>query len=87
MNAIAEQIKPETLALIEKRAKTFGMSVDEYLKSILPSGENDLSLKPEGNDADFETDMDEFAGETGKSYQGNYSREDIYFDHKNVKKI
>src|SRR5687768_18303988 len=84
MNAITEQIKPETLALIEQRAKTFGMSVDEYLESILPRGENDLSLKPEENEADFETDMNEFAEETDKSYKGNYSCEDIYFDRKAI---
>ncbi len=47
MNTTLEQIKSETLEIIEKQAKTFGMSVDEYLKSILPKGENNISLDAE----------------------------------------
>ncbi|CAN5616862.1 hypothetical protein BH20ACI4_BH20ACI4_05200 [soil metagenome] len=83
MNTTVEQIKPETLDLLEKQAKTFGMSVDEYLKSILPKGENDLSLKAKKSDAEFEKDMQEFAENTENQteYNGTYSREDIYFDH------
>lgn len=82
MNTIAEQIKTETLALLEKQAETFGMSVDEYLKSILPNGENDLSLNADLA-AEFEMDMKEFAetSEIRREYDGTYSREDVYFDH------
>lgn len=83
MNTTIEQIKPDTLALIQKQAQTFGLSVDEYLKSILPKGENDLSLDAEKSDDEFESDMREFAEETENQtdYNGTYSREDLYFDH------
>ncbi len=83
MNTTVEQIKADTLELLERQAKTFGMSVDEYLKSILPKGENDLSLEAEKDNAEFENDMQEFAEDIEKNtqYKGTYSREDIYFDH------
>lgn len=79
----AQQIKPETLAIIQRQAKAFGLSVDEYLRSLLPPNENDLSLKSGLNDEEFEADMLAFAEgtENHSSYQGAYSREDIYFDH------
>jgi hypothetical protein len=50
MNATLEQIKPETLEILEKQAKIFGLSVDEYLRSLLPKTEQDLSLKGDTND-------------------------------------
>lgn len=83
MNSTAEQIKSETLELIEKQAKTFGMSIDEFLKSILLNPGNDLSLEAGGNDLDFENDMNEFAEsiENQSEYNGTYSRDDLYFDH------
>jgi hypothetical protein len=36
MSAILEDIKPETAAKIAAQAKTRGLSVDEYLRSLLP---------------------------------------------------
>ena len=36
MNQSFEQIKPETIALIESQAKQAGLSVDEYLRSLIP---------------------------------------------------
>jgi hypothetical protein len=83
MNTTVEQIKPETLALIERQAKAWGMSVDEYLKSILPNGESNLSLKSHKGVEEFEVDMKDFAelAEDQSDYKGTYSREDIYFDH------
>lgn len=41
------QIKPETLVLLEKNAERFGLSVDEYLRSLLPKEEKELALKGE----------------------------------------
>ncbi|MGI8543872.1 MAG: hypothetical protein ACR2MD_10405 [Aridibacter sp.] len=83
MKTTVEQIKADTLELLERQAKTFGMSIDEYLKSILPKGENDMSLEAEKDDAEFESDMQEYAEsfENQTEYNGTYSREDIYFDH------
>jgi hypothetical protein len=82
MNATLEQIKPETLEILEKQAKIFGLSVDEYLRSLLPKTEQDLSLKGDTNE-EFEVDMISFAEGTEnlQNYNGTYSREDIYFDH------
>jgi hypothetical protein len=77
MSLIIGQIKSETLELIEKQAEIFGLSVDDYLRSLLPKDENNLALKDEQT---FESDMLEFAENT-ENYQGSYSREDIYFDH------
>lgn len=80
MSVRTEQIKPETIALIERQAEIFGLSVDDYLQSLLPQNENDLALKNDLHNHDFEADMLEFAEDT-ETYQGSYSREDIYFVH------
>jgi len=45
MNTTLEQVKPETLAIIEANAERFGLSVDDYLRSLLPSNEKELALK------------------------------------------
>jgi hypothetical protein len=50
MNATLEQIKPETLELLEKQAAKFELSVDDYLRRLLPHGENELALKAETSD-------------------------------------
>ncbi len=47
MNLTFEQVKPETLAVIKANAKRFGLSVDDYLQSILPQKEQNLALKAE----------------------------------------
>lgn len=79
MNARIEKIKPETLAMIEKQANRSGLSVDDYLRSLLPKTEKELPLE----NGDFESDMIAFAEGTENlsGYNGTYSREDIYFDH------
>ena len=81
MSANLEQIKPETLAILERQAKIFGLSIDEYLRSLLPKTEKELPLAA-GND-EFEADMIAFAEGTEplSGYNSSYSREDIYFDH------
>jgi hypothetical protein len=37
MHRILEQIKPETARLLEAQAQTLGLSVDEYLRMLLPA--------------------------------------------------
>ena len=81
MNTILKQISPQTIALLEENSKRMGISIDEYLQSILPKNEKDLGLKMEVSEAEFESDMNTLAEENLNSYQGSYSREDIYFDH------
>ena len=83
MSTTLEQVKPETLARLESRARRGGLSVDDYLLSLLPPDEMDMSLRADARDDEFEADMVTFADETDRSngYNGTYSREDIYFDH------
>ncbi|MFN0140275.1 MAG: hypothetical protein ACKVQW_09335 [Pyrinomonadaceae bacterium] len=83
MNTTHEQIKPETLALIEKQAEYLGLSADEYLRRLLPAAEQELALRSDASDDEFENDMTAFAEGTEDlpSYNGTYSREDIYVDH------
>jgi anti-sigma-K factor RskA len=83
MKSVTEHIKPETLALIRSQARRTGISVDEYVRGLLPGDEKELALRPTDADDDFETDMAAFA-ENKKDfskYNGTYSRKDIYADH------
>lgn len=75
-----EEIKSETLEILEKQANLFGLSVDDYLRSLLPKTERELPLS---SGDEFESDMNAFAEGTENlsAYNGTYSREDIYFDH------
>lgn len=83
MSSTIKKIKPETLARIEKQAAIFGLSIDDYLQRLLPKTEENLALKSEIDDAEFENDMLAFGEETDNPhiYDGTYSREDIYFEH------
>lgn len=49
MNTAIDQIKPETLELIEAQAEALGLSVDEYLRRLLPRHEKELALKADEN--------------------------------------
>jgi len=83
MSIRIKQVKATTLARLESRARLTGLSVDDYLLSLLPAEEKDMSLRADNGDDDFEVDMLTFAEEKNISsgYNGTYSREDIYFDH------
>jgi hypothetical protein len=45
MSSILDEIKPETAELIAAEARARGLSVDDYLKSLLP-GKNGEGEKP-----------------------------------------
>lgn len=47
MNATIDKIKAETLALIERQAQELGISIDEYLRRLVPGHEKELALKAE----------------------------------------
>ncbi len=83
MNIVLDSIKPETLAFLESEAKRLRMSVDEYLRRLLPIDERELALRADVADDEFERDMEVFAERTTPqhTYTGTYSREDIYSDH------
>ncbi len=80
MCAVMEKaLSPEIIALLETYARHSGMSVDDYVRSLLPS-ETDLGLAANG---DFDSDMESFAdaSEPITPYDGSYSRDDIYAQH------
>ncbi len=80
MNTIAEEISLETIGRIKERALDMGLSADAYVRSILPAENTD---RENTTWEEFASDMEEFGEDltwTG-SFNGSYSREDIYFDH------
>ena len=40
MHRILEQIKPETARLLEAQAQALGLSVDDYLRMLLPANDH-----------------------------------------------
>ncbi|MGH9948424.1 MAG: hypothetical protein ACRD6X_14695 [Pyrinomonadaceae bacterium] len=83
MNVSSENIAPETLATISDQAKIRGLSIDEYLRELIPQTVGETASKARFSDAEFELDMVSFAEESGHgtTYSGGYSRKDIYSDH------
>lgn len=78
------EIKPETAELLARQAKARGLSVSDYVKSLLDMVEQaPLAVPDPGSDVDFDGAMEVFANGTEHlpPYSGTYSREDIYFDH------
>lgn len=59
MNSTIEQVRPETLAIIEANAERIGLSVDEYLRSLLPESEQELALKSGGGESSNENESAE----------------------------
>lgn len=83
MNQTLKEIRPETIALIVSQANAMGVSVDQYLRSLLPDDELELGLKADASNDEFESDMSAFAETFDQplQYDDTYSREDIYSDH------
>jgi hypothetical protein len=46
MNRILEQIKPETAELLASQARALGLSVDDYLRTLLPPVNGQGDEKP-----------------------------------------
>jgi hypothetical protein len=46
MNRILEQIKPETAELLAAQARALGLSVDDYLRTLLPPTNGQGDEKP-----------------------------------------
>lgn len=55
MSQTVEQISPETLAMIESQARLAGLSVDDYLKSLMPHGIGDGNGHENGQRPLYET--------------------------------
>jgi len=81
MSSVLEEIKPETADLISEQAKAQRLSVDEYLNDLLSSAQASRS-RPMSL-AEIDQILNELSEGTGglPPLPGNFSREDIYFDH------
>jgi len=83
------EVQPETAARISELALRQGVSVDAYLLSLIGRSKDEPILMeiPDTRRLSLEEIdwfFDEIArhpSEADSSYQGTYSREDIYFDH------
>ena len=56
MSSILDQIKPDTAEMIAAEAQAHGVSVDEYLKSLLPQP-NGIDLRTRGIDENQAADL------------------------------
>lgn len=56
MSSILDQIKPETAETIAAEARARGLSVDEYLRSLLPRS-NEINLRARGIDENQAADL------------------------------
>jgi len=81
MSSVLE-VSQETAVLIESYARHAGVSVEEYIRALMPSS-GDLGLRANDIEADFDVDMASLADDSAQdfAYSGSYSREDIYADH------
>ena len=50
MSKTIEKVSHETLVMIESQAKLNGLSVDDYLKSLMPNGNGDGNMNENGED-------------------------------------
>jgi hypothetical protein len=73
MSAI--EIRPETAEMLAAQAKAQGLSVDEYLKTLLGIAQ---SAEEPALD-EFMTAMESLAEEDVEPLPRDFSREDIYF--------
>lgn len=72
------EIKPDTAEMIAAHASAHGLSVDEYLKSLLGM-ENGTGATAETTLNDFMAAMESLAEDDIKPLARDFSREDIYF--------
>ena len=71
----ALEIRPETAEMLAAQAKAQGLSVDEYLKTLLGIAQ---SAEEPALD-EFMTAMESLAEEDVEPLPRDFSREDIYF--------
>lgn len=80
MNPVLEEIKPETAERLLAQARAQGLSVDEYLRTLLPNGSKhpgQMSLQ----------EIDQVLNELSEGTENlpplpeDFSRKDIYSDH------
>ncbi len=86
MSQVLEEIKPETAEKLAAEAEARGLSIDEYLKSLLPPESNPQNGGKRPNEmsvAEINRVLDELSEGTEHlpPLPSNFSREDIYSDH------
>ena len=82
MDPRLEQLKPETIDKLAKKAQGEGFSLDAYLNTLLGLL-NDGTALSELSEAEFEAVLDEFSrgSEHLPPLPPDFSRADIYSDH------
>jgi hypothetical protein len=73
---ISIEIRPETAEILAAQAKAQGLSVDEYLKTLL--GVSQSAEEPALDE--FMTAMESLAEEDVEALPRDFSREDIYLN-------
>lgn len=73
------EIQPETAETLAAQAQERGLSIDEYLKSLLglPNGNESVSAPEE-----FKAAMESLAEQDVKPLPRDFSRDDIYFSER-----
>lgn len=71
----ALEIRPETAQMLAAQARALGLSVDEYLKTLL--GLTQTAKEPALDE--FMTAMESLAEEDVEPLPRHFSREDIYY--------
>ena len=88
MNKVLDQVKPETLVIIETNANRFGLSVDDYLRSLLPAEEKELALKADAEQSEESTEDREIKRQKSigwiKSYREEYGGKYVALDGDNL---
>jgi hypothetical protein len=82
MDPRLEQLKPETIDKLAKKAQAEGLSLDAYLNTLLGLL-NDGTALSELSEAEFEAVLNEFSqgSEHLPPLPPDFSRADIYSDH------
>ena len=73
------QLEDTVAAALVVRARSRGLSLEEYLAELSTRDEATMAPRVSGEEAIRLIEAE--AGPGNPSYQGTYSREDIYFDH------
>ena len=79
VSTIFDEISKETAETLMAQAKARGLSVDDYLKSLL--GAASQPGVPEPSVEEFETDLQAIAENNIAPLPPDFSREAIYFEH------
>jgi hypothetical protein len=82
MNPLLEDVTPETAEMLHAHAKTQGLSIDAYLRTLLGLGSSENALADMSQE-EFDALMEEFAQGTEHvpPLPPDFSRDDIYSDH------